>query len=226
MTQPPGPPPPSGPLPPGFDDPPPPSGNRSSALIVIAILGVLALVAAAVGIYALVTDSDGSDVDDRSRTTGRTTSAAPTDEPTERPSDLPSGFPTELPSDFPSGFPTELPSDFPSDFPTEFPSLPTNGGPSENAYVDIASAAVAAIRAGDCGGARRYLTDTYSEAASNASLCRGFQLDALQDDDLGKHDILFFGTYGAAVEFDGGRTFVSLVAQTSGPPQIDALIAY
>jgi hypothetical protein len=110
----------------------------------------------------------------------------------------------------------------PSPDPT---ALPTGDGPTEEDYVAVASKVVRAARRGDCPAARALTDDIFDTAVSDANLCQGFARRALREDDLRDYAITFFGNYGAAVEFDEGRTYLSLVATADGP-LVEVLIAY
>jgi hypothetical protein len=109
---------------------------------------------------------------------------------------------------------------------TDEPSTLRSGdGPDEDAYVAVAREFVKAARSGHCAKARQLTDDIFDTAISDANLCKGFTRRAMNDDDLDDYAINFFGNYGAAVEFDGGRTYVSLVAASAGP-LVEVLIAY
>ena len=109
------------------------------------------------------------------------------------------------------------------DLVTDLPDLPTEGGPSEKQYVDVATAFAEAARDGDCDEAREYANDAFNESMSDENLCEGTTQSALKDDDFDDYEIEFFGTYGALVTFDDGQTNVSLVSQESGDPLVAVL---
>jgi hypothetical protein len=186
----------------------PPSGNRRSLLIVLAILAVLLVIAGGIGVYAVTSDGDqGEASSEGDGGDGVPTAVIPTDE-------LPTG---DVPSDLPTD---ELPSDL-----TDLPELPTEGGPSEEQYVDVATSFVVAARDGDCDAARKYANQSFNSSVSDANLCEGITRSALQDDDFDDYEIEFFGTYGALVTFDDGQTNVSLVSG-SGDPTVQFFIAF
>jgi hypothetical protein len=176
-----------------------PPNDRSALGLVLGILAALALIGGAV-VIAVVAEAD-DDSQAEFIGSGIPAFAAPTDR------DSPS-------SDVTTGVPSPEPR-----------TLPTDDGPTEGAYVAVAASVVRAARRGDCEGARALTNDIFDTAVSDANLCRGLARRALRNDDLRTYAITFFGNYGAAVEFDEGHTYLSLVAAEDGP-LVEVLIAY
>ena len=123
-------------------------------------------------------------------------------------------FPPTLPTD---DLPSDLLTDLPTDL-TDLPDMPTEGGPSEEQYVDVATGFAEAVRDGDCDEAREYANDAFNDSVSDENLCEGTTQAALKDDDFDDYEIEFFGTYGALVTFDGGQTNISLVVSGERRP--------
>ena len=191
-------------MPPSGDGPTP-SGNRRSLFVVLSILAVLLIIAAGLGVYALASSDDDAASNQSDELGGGPTAVIPTD-------DLPTD---DLPTD---GLPTDL---------TDLPELPTEGGPSEQQYVETATSFAEAIRDGDCETARTFMSDTYNESISDADLCRNeFNGPQLADDDFSDYELETFGTIGAAVTFDDANTYVGLSAQSSGEPLVDMFFAF
>jgi hypothetical protein len=182
---------------------PPPAEDRSSLWIVIGILALLVAVAVAVIVaFAAGSDDASSSSPYAEASPGLPTDAAPTAE--APPGDAVTPSPPS---------------------PAEPSALPTEGGPSEAAYVSVASRFVRAARTGDCAAARRLTDDLFKASVADGNLCEGPTRRALRDDDLSDYAITYFATFGAAVQFDEGRTYVSLVATEDGP-LVQVLIAY
>jgi hypothetical protein len=175
--------------------------DRSSLAVLVAILAVLAVVGGAL-IVALV----ASDDDVVSPFAGETGGAPSL------------GIPSPGAAGSDPGQPTSPPAPDPS-------ALPTDKGPSESDYVEVARTFVKAARAGNCARARQLTDDLFNTVIADANLCEGQTRRALRNDDLADYAINFFGSYGAAVQFDRGRTYVSLVA-AADRPLVQVLIAY
>lgn len=191
---------------------PPPSGNRTSLFIVLGVVVALLLIGGVAAALAL--NSDSSEATDSGDAGGGPTAVLPTEAlPTdELPSD---GLPTE---DLPSGLPTDI---------TDLPEMPTEGGPSEDQYVETATGFAEAIRDGDCDEARTYMSDTYSESITDEDLCDNeFNGPGLDDDEFSDYELETFGTFGAAVTFDDGNTYIGLTAQDSGEPLVDMFFTF
>jgi hypothetical protein len=186
---------------------PPPSGNRKSLFIVLGVVAALLLVGGVVAAFAL--NSDSSEATDSNDTGGGPTAVMPTE-------DLPTdGLPTE---DLPSGLPTDI---------TDLPEMPTEGGASEDQYIETATGFAEAIRDGDCEEARTYMSDTYSESITDEDLCQNeFNGPGLDDDDFSDYELETFGTFGAAVTFDDGNTYIGLTVQDSGDPLVDLFFTF
>jgi hypothetical protein len=182
---------------------PPRHGDRSSLWVVVAILCVLVAVAVAVIVAFGARSDDGI--------------------PPPPFAEASPGLPT-----VPTSSPRAQPADSvtpPTPSTAEPSALPTAGGPSEAGYVSVARRLVKAARTGDCAAARRLTDDLFKASVADGNLCARPTRRALRDDDLDDYAITYFGNFGAAVQFDEGRTYVSLVAGEDGP-LVQVLIAY
>lgn len=200
-----------GPTPPPGGGPPPP-GSRKAVFIVLGIVAVLLLVAGGLAVFAF--DSDSSEAEGNGDVGGGPTAVLPTE-------DLPTdALPTDaIPTDdLPSGLPTDI---------TDLPEMPTEGGPSEEEYVEIATGFAEAIRDDDCDKARTFMSDTYNASITDEDLCENeFNGPGLDDDDLSEYELETFGTFGAAVTFDDGNTYIGLSVQDSGEPLVDMFFTF